>query len=68
VLRRIFGLDKRMEKINDSCTSPDNVSIIKPRNMKWTYIYHLARKPKGNRSLERSKHKWVGDIENNLRK
>lgn len=57
-----------MIQMDDSFTSSNNVSVIKPRNIKWTYLNNLARKPEGNRSLDRSELKWKGDIENNLRK
>jgi len=83
VLRRIFG-PKRDEvtglhndELNDLCSSPNVVRVIKSRRMRW--VGHVARmgeesevyrvlleRPEGRRPLGRPRRRWVNNIRMNL--
>ena len=88
VLRRIFGpkgeevIGKRgklhNEELNDLCSSPNIVRVMKSRVMRWAG--HVARigesrsvyrdlvgKPEGKRPLGRPRHKWEDNINMNLK-
>jgi hypothetical protein len=83
VLRRIFGPRKdevtgewgrlHNEELNDLCSSPNIVRVIKSRRMRWAG--HVARmgeergmyrvlvgKPEGRRPLGRPRRRWVDKI------
>ena len=87
VLRRIFGPrrdevtgEKRRlhnEELNDLCSSPNIVRVIKSRRMRW--VGHVARmdeergvyrvlvgKPEGKRPLGRPRRRWVDNIRMDL--
>jgi len=83
MLRRIFGPRRdevtgewrrlHKEELNDLCSSPNIVRVIKSRRMSWAG--HVARmgeergvyrvlvgKPEGRRLLERLRRRWVDNI------
>jgi len=83
VLRRIYGPRRggvtgewrrlHNEELNDLCSSPNIVRVIKPRTMRWAG--HVARmgeergmyrvlvgKPEGRRQLGRPRRRWVDNI------
>jgi len=83
VLRRVFGPRSdevtrewrklHNEELNDLCSSPNIVRVIKSRRMRWAG--HVARmgeergvyrvlvgKPEGRRPLGRPRRRWVDDI------
>jgi hypothetical protein len=83
VLRRIFGpkgdevrrewRKLHNEELNDLCTSPNIVRVIKSRRMRWAGhiarmgerrgVYRiLVRKPKGKRPLGRHRRIWEDNI------
>ena len=87
VLRRIFGPRRdevtgdwrrlHNEELNDLCSSPNNVWVIKWRRMRWAG--HVARmveergvyrvlvgKLEGKRPLGRPRHRWVDNIRMDL--
>jgi len=87
VLRRIFRPEREEvkgewrklhnEELNDLCSSPNIVRVIKSRRMRWAG--HVARmgerrgiyrvlvgKPEGKRSLERPRHRWENNIKMDL--
>jgi len=87
VVRRIFGGKRNEvirewrklhnEELNDLCSPPSIVRVIKPRRMRWAG--HLARrgdrrviyrvlvwKPEGKRPLGRSRLRWKDNIKMNL--
>jgi len=87
VLRRIFRPEREEvkgewrklhnEELNDLCSSPNIVRVIKSRRMRWAG--HVARmgerrgiyrvlvgKPDGKRSLERPRHRWENNIKMDL--
>ena len=88
VLRRILGPRRdeitgewrrlRNEELNDLCSSPNIVRVIKSRRMRWAG--HVARmgeekgvyrvlvgKPEGKRPLGRPRRRWVDNIRMDLR-
>jgi len=87
VLRRIFGprMDEvtgewgrlHNEELNDLCSSPNIVRVIKSRRMRWAGhvvrmgeergVYRvLVGKPEGKRPLGRPWHRWVDNIRMDL--
>ena len=89
VLRRIFGLNRNEvtrnwkelhnEELNDLYTSPNNIRVIKWRNMWWAW--HVARMgkrrsvywvlvgiPEGKGRLERPRRRWYHNIKMDLQK
>jgi len=65
------------EELNDLCSSPNIVRVIKLRRMRW--VGHVARmgerrslyrvlvgKPEGKRPIGRSKHRWEDNIKMDL--
>ena len=83
VLRRIFGRKRdevtgewrklHNEELNDICSSPSIVRVMKARRMRWvghvvrmverTYEYRvLAGKPEGKRPLGRPRRRWDDNI------
>jgi len=89
VLRRIFGprRDEVMgewrrlhnEELNDLCSSPNILRVIKSRRMRW--VVHVARmgeergvyrvfvrKSEGRRPLGRPRRRWVDNIRMDLQK
>jgi hypothetical protein len=89
VLRRVFGPKRdevtgewrklHNEKLNDLCSLPNIVLVIKSRRMRWAG--HVARmgedrgvhrvlvgKPKGKRPLGRLRLRWEDNIMINLQK
>jgi len=87
VLRRKFGPKRdevtgewrklHNEELNDLCSSPNTVRVIKSRRMTWAG--HVARmgesrgvyrdlvgKPKGNRPLGRPRRRWENNIKMDL--
>ena len=65
------------EELNDLCSSPNIVRVIKSRRMRWAG--HVARmgeergtyrvlvgKPEGKRPLERPRRRWVDNIKMEL--
>jgi len=87
VLRRIFGPRwvevtgewRRLhnEELNDLCSSPNIVRVIKSRRMRWagnvtrmgeeSGVYRvLVGKPEGNRPLGRPRRRWVDNIRMDL--
>jgi hypothetical protein len=81
VLRKIFG-PKREEdgswrKLHSLYSSPNIVSVIKSRRMRWTgHVTHMERRgvyrvlvgrPEGKRPLRRLRHRWEDNIKMDLR-
>jgi len=87
VLRRIFGPRKEEvtgewrrlhnEELNDLCSSPNIVRVIKSRRMRWAgHVAHmgdergayrvLVGKPEGKRPLGRPKHRLLDNIRTGL--
>jgi len=87
VLRRIFGPRRdevtgewrrlHNEELNDLCSSPNIVRVIKSRRMRWTgHVAHVGEergmykvllgKPEGRRPLGRPRHRWVANIRMDL--
>ena len=87
VLRRIFGpkRDKitsdwrklHNEKLNDLCSSPNIVQVIKSRRMGWAghvacmgerrgVYWVLVGKPERKRPLNRPRHRWEDSIKMDL--
>ena len=87
VLREIFGPRRdevtedwrRMhnEELNDLCSSPNIVRVIKSRRMRWAghvarmgeerWVYRiLVGKPEGRRPLGRPRRRWVDNIRMDL--
>jgi len=81
MLRRIFGRKRdeitgerrtvHNEELNDMCSSPNIIRVIKSRRMRWAgHVAHLAQwrgvfgillgKPEGKRQLERPRPRWEG--------
>jgi len=89
VLRRTFGPKRdevtdewrklHNEELNDLCSSPSIVRVIRSRRMRWTGhvermgdrrgVYSdLVGKPEGKRPLGRPGHRWEDNIKMNLQK
>ena len=87
VLRRIFGSKRdevtgewsklHNEELNDLCSSPSIVRVIKPRRMRWTgHVAHMGErrgvyrvlvgKFEAKRPLERPRRIWEDNINMNL--
>ena len=87
VLRRIFGPRRdevkgewsrlHNEELNDLCSSPNIVRVIKSRKMRW--VGHVARlgekrevyrvlvgKPEGKRPMGKPRRKWADNIRMDL--
>jgi hypothetical protein len=86
VLRGIFG-SKRGEvtgewgklhkELNDPCSSPTIVWVIKSRRIRWAgHVVHMGEgrgvyrvlvgKPEGKRTMGRHRHRWEGNIKMDL--
>ena len=87
VLRRIFGPRRdeltgvwrrlHIDELNDLCSSPNIVRVIKLRRMKWAGhvarmgeergVYRVfVRKSEGRRPLGRPRRRWVDNIRMDL--
>ena len=87
VLRRIFGPRRdevtgewrrlHNEELNDLCSSPNTVWVIKSRRMRWAGhvesmgeergVYRvLVGKPEGRRPMGRPRRRWVDNIKMDL--
>ena len=87
VLRRIFGPKRNEitaktrklhnEELNDSCSSPNIVRVIKLRRMRWAgHVTHmrerrvvcrvLVGKPEGKRPVGNPRHRWEDNIKTDL--
>ena len=78
VLRRIFGPKRdevtgerrklHSEEINDLCSSPSIVRVMKSRRMRWAgHVSRMwARRPEGKRPLGRLRRRWENNIKMNL--
>jgi hypothetical protein len=87
VLRRIFGPKRdevtgewrrlHNEELNDLCSSPNTIRVIKSRRMRWSG--HVARRgkerciqdfdggPEGRRPLGRPRRRWEDNIKMDIR-
>ena len=86
MLRRIFGPRRdevtgewrrlHNEELNDLCSSPNIVRVIKSRRMRWAGyvarmgeergVYRVLVKPEGRRPLGRPRRRWVNNIRMDL--
>jgi hypothetical protein len=87
VLRRVFGPKRdevtgewrklHNEELNDLCSSPNTIWMIKSRIMSWAeHVAHMGErrgvyrvlvgKPEGRRPLGRPKLRWKDNIKMNL--
>jgi len=82
VLRRIFGPGREWrklhnEELNDLCSSPNTVQVIKSRRMRWVgHVAHMGKrrgiyrvlvgKPEGKRQIGRHGHRWEDSIKMDL--
>jgi len=78
VLRRIFGPKRdevtgerrklHSEEINDLCSSPSIVRVMKSRRMRWAgHVSRMwARRPEGKRPLGRPRRRWEDNFKIDL--